>query len=87
MRWLGCYGRNEVAWGGASGNETHFTAQRRLFGTPANAWVTFYQGPLTLIVTEVPAAADIRVNACNAVGCSAYSEFPYATYYPQCPNP
>jgi hypothetical protein len=85
--WAGCYGRNNINWLPASGNEDYYILQKRVWGTPATAWTAVYQGPLTMATTESNNLADIRVRACNSMGCSGWAYGPTAHYFAQCPSP
>ena len=77
--WLSCYGINRVTWGVGDDRYTHFELQRRLAG--GGTWTTFTDGSEPSLVIVVPATSWIRVRACNAFGCSGYTEAGGLAYY------
>jgi hypothetical protein len=85
VEWAGCYGRNNVSWLAASGNEEFYILQRRTWGTPT--WQTVYNGHAAMAQVEVSYTSDIRVSACNWHGCSSWKYGSPAQHYPQCPTP
>ena len=77
--WLTCLGINRVTWGVADDRYTHFELQRRPAG--GGTWTTFTDGSEPSLVIVVPATSEIRVRACNAFGCSGYTEAGGLAYY------
>jgi serine protease len=83
--WAQCYGRNHVSWTRASDNVRWWDAQKKLIGT--TTWVHAYTGAADMFTIDVTNTTDLRVRACNELGCTGYAEAWPAFYYPQCPVP
>ncbi len=88
VNWDGCFGRYRIEWNQPSDNAQWFELERRVLGTPANAWNRIYRGNQRIFWYDIGTQpTEFRVRACNDIGCSAYNPGSRASYVPQCPSP
>jgi hypothetical protein len=79
-----CFGTNEVLWTAASGATSYeLWGSGFLNFTPQSVW---YSGTATRFTTRanMTSTTYFHVRACNASGCSAFSNTGIARYYPGC---
>ena len=76
-----CYGFNDSYWT-AQSDATSYQLHRAFFPSFTSPTV-IYDGPDTWAVIDVPRGSTwyLRAKACNAAGCSGYTEQVSATYY------